>query len=113
MASTFRYGFALGLLGLALILFSGAVAAKSENKAGPDEARLSSAYQPAPTPTIAPPPTATSTPVPPKPTPTLIGASSTTSSGSSSSVFLVFLALIFGGIVLAVIFSFVRLGRRR
>jgi hypothetical protein len=57
------------------------------------------------------PPTATPlpSPVPPSPTPA-VGESG---SRSGSPVFLIFLVIIFGGIVLAVIISTLKIGRRR
>lgn len=63
---------------------------------------------PAAQPTATPvPPTAT--PPPPTPTP----ASSESGSRSGSSVFITFLIIIFGGIILAVVVSTRRVGRRR
>jgi len=58
---------------------------------------------------------ATPTPLPPTPAPTPTPVPKTVSSSGSggSPIFLIFLVIIFGGIVLAVVASTIRVGRRR
>ncbi|MEI6043414.1 MAG: hypothetical protein WCS37_03370 [Chloroflexota bacterium] len=124
---TFRFSTALILLIVTSLLFVGNANAK-EDEAGLQarHSYLSQTYridysvvfttppQLATPPSVTPvPPTATSLPSPTPVSPSPKPVAGESASRPNSSIFLVFVVIIFGGIVLATVVSTLKIGRRR